>query len=182
MDIEEKLCCRIKNYLHYNIRVLPSGKNKYRIVVHFKNQFIDDMIYAKKLPQNTMLDKNLQERIILDTLLTSLQLDIKYPLNGYSTRYLSCELEDGEHYESNYINDKLVCFTRNANYNIKFPLDVVNSEEIPPSISHLHRALCCNEDCEVDFYLRVVKALNRIYNCNIASSDSNYCVYSVYEI
>ena len=138
----------------------------------------------------TMFDRDLQERIILDNLVTYLRLDIEYPLNGYmqrylSSRYFSHEIKEDDYYELRQVNDKLVCSTKNRRGNVKFPLDVIsictNSEEIqPPPFAYLHRVSCCYEDCEVDFYLKVVKTLNKIYNCNIDSSD--YGIYSLYDI
>ena len=114
-------------------------------MVHCKRPFIDEMIYAEKL-KNCRISEKLQEKIVLDNLLTSLLLDIEFPLGGYSTRHLACEIRE-ESQQSNYINDNVVCFTMNdvdcEAYNaIGFPFDVVsiytNLEEIPVTRCYMH--------------------------------------------
>ena len=80
-------------------------------MVHCKRPFIDETIYAEKL-KSCRISEKLQEKIVLDNLLTSVRLDIEFPSGGYSTRHFACEIRE-ESQQSNYINDSIVCFTMN---------------------------------------------------------------------
>ena len=62
-------------------------------MVHCKRPFIDEMIYAEKF-KNCRISQKLQEKIVLDNLLTSLRLDIEFPSGGYPMRHLACEIRE----------------------------------------------------------------------------------------
>ena len=89
------------------------------------------------------------------------------------------------------MTDNVVCFTMNdvncdAYDAIGFPFDVVsiytNSEEIPATRCYVHSVQCCREDCGTDFCLKVIKTMNKTYKCDISVSDTDFCVYSLYDI
>ena len=147
-------------------------------MVHCKRPFFDEMIYVEKF-KNCRISQKLQEKIVLDNLLISLQLDIEFLLGGYSMRHLACEIRE-ESQQYNYINDNVVCFTvndvnRDAYNAIGFSFDVVSiytdSEKIPVTRCYMHSVQCCREDCGTDFCLKVIKTMNKTYKCDISVSD-----------
>ena len=100
--------------------------------------------------QNSEISKKLQEKIISDNLLTSLQLDIEFPSGGYFTKDLTCEIRE-ESQQLHYIKDKVVCFTMNkinddAYSCIEFPFEVVsvytNSEDLPTTKCYVRSVKC----------------------------------------
>ena len=86
-ELKRMLYWKLDTCSNYDIEILPyTTKNKYQIVVHCKHPFIDEIMYAEKF-KNCRISEKLQEKIVLDNLLTSLQLDIEFPLGGSSMRH-----------------------------------------------------------------------------------------------
>ena len=89
------------------MRISTDEPTKYRILILNKFSLVENYVYADII-QDSMLDPMVQEDIIMDKLLTSLLLDIKFPASGYLMNSFTCTRILNETRQASFITDKIV--------------------------------------------------------------------------
>ena len=135
-EIKRNTSLKLDDNHDYSIqaRIFTDEPTKYRILILNKFPFVENYVYADII-QDSTLDPMVQEDIIMDKLLTSLSLDIKFPASGYLTNLFMCTRILNETRQASFIKDKIVSFRRMQEVQSLFPIETVttytNSEYIP---------------------------------------------------